>query len=75
MTSIKLMVWANTPISSGAGSPQFGNQYLVAFELGGQSPVEWAGQPAGIELSGVEQHVTALLVNSRYYIYQVRLTD
>lgn len=53
----------------------FGQRYLLAFELGGQSPVEWTDKPAGVELSGVKQHVAAILVNSRYAPLQVRLTD
>lgn len=42
-------------------------QYLAAFKLGGQSPVEWASCPAaGVQLMSVEHHVAFLLVNSRY---------
>lgn len=45
-------------------SQQSGQQYLLSFELWGESPVERTGQPAAVQLSGVEQHVPALLVDS-----------
>lgn len=49
--------------------------YLLAFKLGGQPPVEWAGQPAGVEVPGVQQHVAALLVNSGHDAPQVGLSN
>lgn len=45
-------------------SQQSGQQYLLSFELWGESPVERTGQPAAIQLSSVEQHVATLLVDS-----------
>lgn len=49
--------------------------YLLAFKLGGQSPIEWASQPTGVELPGVEQHLATLLVDPRHYTLQVQLAD
>lgn len=49
--------------------------YLLAFKLGGQSPVEGASQATGVERPGVQQCITTLLVDSRNYTLQVGLTD
>lgn len=59
------------PVSQRRGN----TTYLLAFKLGGQSPVERASQPTGVEVPGVQQHVAALLVNPRHHALQVQLTN